>query len=49
MFSFLGEMKVASLFTNLTELKIQMNDKGIDLTLGEFLHLANASVDFQKV
>ena len=47
--TFSGELKVASLFNNLTSIRTALQEQDVDLTLVEFIQLINASVDFQKV
>lgn len=44
-----GVIKVATLFNNLTSTKTRLHDKGVDLTLIEFIQLMNASIDFKNV
>ncbi|CAG2233420.1 ABCA1 [Mytilus edulis] len=44
-----GEVKVANLFTNLTTIREELKEKGVQFTLVEFIQLMNASIDFQKV
>ena len=40
---------MATLFNNLTLIKTRLHDKGVDLTLIEFIQLMNASIDFKNV